>query len=67
MEKKADIIRSPIFRTTKTDAMTRHKVVGVINVDAVSERGAEWVFRNQKILEAFFGNHGTTLVWLYVR
>lgn len=43
------------------------KVVGVINVDVVSDRGAEWLLKNKKILEAFFGDRGTTLVWLSVR
>ena len=61
------ILSIPIFRMTKSDAMTRHKVVGVINVDAVSDRGAEWLLKNKKILEAFFGDRGTTLVWLSVR
>jgi hypothetical protein len=61
------ILSIPIFRTTKSDAMTRHKAVGVINIDAVSDRGAEWLLKNAKVLEAFFGDRGTTLVWLSIR
>ena len=61
------ILSIPMFRTTKSDAMTHHKVVGVINVDAVSDKGAEWVLKNRENLEAFWGDRGTTLVWLSVR
>ena len=58
------IVSIPLFKEIRTDAMTHHKVVGVINVDAVSERGAEWLLTNRERLENFFGDRGTTLVWL---
>ena len=61
------ILSIPLFRRTETEAMTHHKVVGVVNVDAVSDKGAEWLLKNAKTLEFFFGDKGTTLVWLSVR
>ncbi len=47
--------------------MTHHKVAGIINIDAVSERGAEWLLTNQKRLKVWFADQGTILVWLSAR
>lgn len=60
------VVSIPIFKETKKGAMTHHKAVGVINVDAVSDAGAEWILSNGPALEAFFGDRGTALVWLSV-
>ena len=55
------ILTIPIFAEEHLGLMTSHRPVGVINIDAVSENGAERLLSNKKRLDEFFKESGKIL------
>jgi hypothetical protein len=58
------IVSIPIFREAKDGAMTRHRAVGVVNIDAVSDAGADWILKEKEALKNFFGPSGMVIAHL---
>jgi len=61
------ILTIPIFAEEKIGQMTYHTPVGVINIDAVSDQGAEGLLSNKKRLDGFFKDSGKILALLAPR
>jgi hypothetical protein len=58
------ILSVPMLKTTSPKPKLREKVVGVFNIDAVSDEGATWIAQNREKLGKFLRRHGKVLAEL---
>lgn len=58
------VLSVPMLKTVSPKPNLRENVVGVFNIDAVSDRGAAWIEQNQKALGTFLRLHGKVLAEL---
>ncbi len=58
------ILSVPIYRQKGSEQNPSFQIVGVINFDAVSEAGADWIIANEPQMTAWLGGHGTILAAL---
>lgn len=58
------ILSVPIFKQIEPPPNVRYRVVGVINLDAVSESGAAWLADDVKGTTKYLADYGTTLAYL---
>lgn len=58
------ILSVPLFKEASPPPACRWVAVGIVNVDAVSEGGAEWLLENTDDVAQYFRAHGTVLALL---